>query len=129
MKHLRTVLGDESENFEMGNLEARREGNIEATLDREIEGLGKDIGRKGGKQALTWPLKECDVNKIVDSIRKLKDSLIMAMEVDQTRLTLKIDSGVEALQARTAEIQKQNAQISEAMEQSKLYTSHAASAF
>ncbi|KAF8507399.1 hypothetical protein JB92DRAFT_2793512, partial [Gautieria morchelliformis] len=113
MRRLRTVLSDESENCEMGDLEARLDGNIEAALDREIEGLGKDLGRNGGMQALTWPLKEADVNKTVDRVRKLKDSLIVAMEVDQTRLTLKIDSGVTALQARTAE-------ISEAMEQAKL---------
>ncbi|KAF8464532.1 hypothetical protein JB92DRAFT_3064403 [Gautieria morchelliformis] len=35
-------------------------------------------------ETLMWPLKEAEVDKTVDSIRKLKDSLIMAMEVDQT---------------------------------------------
>ncbi|KAF8503966.1 hypothetical protein JB92DRAFT_795411 [Gautieria morchelliformis] len=120
MKRLRTVLGDGHENFEMGDLEVRPDGNIEAALDRKIEDLGKYLGRKDGMQALMWPLKDAEVNKAMDSIRKLKDSLIMAMEVDQTRLTLKIDSGVEALQGQSSEIQKQNAWISEALEQSKL---------
>jgi hypothetical protein len=87
MKRLRTALGDEMESFEMGNLEATPEGNVEAALGREMEGLGKDLGRKGGMQALTWPLKEAEVNKTVDIIRKLKDSLIVAMEVDQTYVT------------------------------------------
>jgi hypothetical protein len=76
MKRLRTALGDEMESFEMGNLEA--------ALGREMEDLGNDLGRKSGMEALAWPLKEAEVNKTVDSIRKLKDSLIMAMEVDQT---------------------------------------------
>ncbi|KAF8511999.1 hypothetical protein JB92DRAFT_3117576 [Gautieria morchelliformis] len=113
MKHLRTVLGDESEIFEMGNLEVRPDGNVKVALDREIEGLGKDLGQKGGMQALRWPLKDTEVNKTVDSIRKLKDSLIVAMEVDHARLTLKIGSGVKVLQTWTAE-------LSEAMEQAKL---------
>ncbi|KAF8523571.1 hypothetical protein JB92DRAFT_2785034, partial [Gautieria morchelliformis] len=117
MRRLRTALGDEMESFEMGDLEARPDGTVEAALGREMEGVAKDLGWKGGMQALTWPLKDAEVDKTVDSIRKLKDSLIMAMEVDQTRLTLKIDSGVEALQARTAE-------LSEAMEQTKLQERH-----
>ncbi|KAF8468559.1 hypothetical protein JB92DRAFT_3057528 [Gautieria morchelliformis] len=58
MKRLRTALGDESENFEMGDLEARPDGNVRAALGREMAGLAKDLGRKGGMQALTWPLKE-----------------------------------------------------------------------
>jgi hypothetical protein len=84
MKRLRTALGDEVGGFEMGNLEATPEDNIEAALVREMEGLGENLERKGGMQALTWPLKEAEVNKTVDIIRKLKDSLIMAIEVDQT---------------------------------------------
>ncbi|KAF8502493.1 hypothetical protein JB92DRAFT_830876 [Gautieria morchelliformis] len=83
MKRLRTALGGEMESFEMGNLETRPDSNVGAALGREMEGLGKDLGRKGGMQALMWPLKEAEVDKTVDSIRKLKDSLIMAMEVDQ----------------------------------------------
>jgi hypothetical protein len=83
MKRLRTALGDEAESFEMGSLEATGpDSNIHAALGREMEGL--NLGPKGGMQALTWPLKEAEVNKTVDSIRKLKDSLITAMEVDQT---------------------------------------------
>jgi hypothetical protein len=35
-------------------------------------------------QALMWPLKEAEVSNTVDSIRKIKDSLSMVMELDQT---------------------------------------------
>jgi hypothetical protein len=67
MKHLRTALGDEMDSFEMGSLEATaRDGNSEAALVREMEALGKDLGRKGGMQAL-----------------------IAAMEVDHTYVTLR----------------------------------------
>jgi hypothetical protein len=90
MKHLRTALGDKMDSFEMGGLEATAtDSNFEAALAREMEGLGKDLGRKGGMQALKWPLKEADVNKAVDRIRKLKDSLIAAMEVDHTYVRLR----------------------------------------
>jgi hypothetical protein len=84
MKCLRMALGGEMGSFEMGNLEAMPDGNLEAALGREMKGLGKDLGRKDSMQALTWPLKAAEVHKTVDSIRKLKDSLITAMEVDQT---------------------------------------------
>ncbi|KAF8527686.1 hypothetical protein JB92DRAFT_2865847 [Gautieria morchelliformis] len=134
MKRLRTALGDESENFEMGDLEARPDCKIEAVLGHEMAGLAKDLGPKGGMQALMWPLKEAEVDKTVDSIRKIKDSLIMAMEVDQIRLTLKIDSGVEVLQEQGAKLsqsaedmksgvqslQRQTAENSQVMEQAKL---------
>ncbi|KAF8490580.1 hypothetical protein JB92DRAFT_3008675 [Gautieria morchelliformis] len=82
--------------------------------------LAKGLGGKGRMQALIWPLKESEVHKTLDKLGKLQDLLTTAMDVDQTRLTLKIDSGVvkigsgvEALQARTAE-------LGEAMEQAKL---------
>jgi hypothetical protein len=74
-------MGDEAESFEMKNLEAVSDGNIKRALGREMEGLGKVLGRKG---RLMWPLKEAEVCNTVDSIRKIKDSLVMAMEVDQT---------------------------------------------
>ncbi|KAF8515200.1 hypothetical protein JB92DRAFT_2915802 [Gautieria morchelliformis] len=64
-------------------------------------------------QALIWPLKESEVHKTLDRLGKLQDLLTMSMEVDQTRLTVKIDSGVESLQEQTAE-------ISQALEQAKL---------
>ncbi|KAF8478235.1 hypothetical protein JB92DRAFT_1856021 [Gautieria morchelliformis] len=138
MKRLQTALGDEMESFEMANLEARRDRKVGTALGQEMEGLANDLGRKGGMQALTWPLKEAEVNKTVDSIRKLKDSLIMAMEVDQTRLTLKIDSGIEVLQEQGAKLsqsmqdmksgvqslQRQTAENSQAMEQAKLQEHH-----
>ncbi|KAF8514300.1 hypothetical protein JB92DRAFT_2919988 [Gautieria morchelliformis] len=131
MKRLRTALGGEMESFEMGDLEARPDGNVETALGHEMEGLAKDLAWKGGIQALTWPLKEAEVNKTVDSIRRLKDSMIMAMEVDQTRLTLKIDSGIEVLGAKLSQstedmksgvqsLQERTAEISQAMEQAKL---------
>jgi hypothetical protein len=84
MKRLRTALGDDMESFETRNLEAKADSNIEAALGREMEGLGKELGWKSGMQALAWLLKEAEVNKTVDIIRKVKDSLIMAVEVDQT---------------------------------------------
>jgi hypothetical protein len=84
MKRLRTALRDEVESFEMENLEATPDATFEAALGHEMECLGKDLRRQGVTHALTWPLKEAEVNKTVDSIRNLKDSLIMAMEVDQT---------------------------------------------
>jgi hypothetical protein len=58
MKRLRSALGDEMESFEMGSLEIAPDGNmqwIEAALGREMEALGKGLGRMGGMQALTWP--------------------------------------------------------------------------
>ncbi|KAF8515201.1 hypothetical protein JB92DRAFT_2915804 [Gautieria morchelliformis] len=64
-------------------------------------------------QALIWPLKESEVHKALDKLGKLQDLLTTSMAVDQTRLTLKIGSGVESLQERTTE-------ISLAMEQAKL---------
>ncbi|KAF8514298.1 hypothetical protein JB92DRAFT_2677115, partial [Gautieria morchelliformis] len=44
-------------------------------------GSGSEAGWQRGIQALTWPLKEAEINKTVDSIRRLKDSLITAMEI------------------------------------------------
>ncbi|KAF8514686.1 hypothetical protein JB92DRAFT_2811297 [Gautieria morchelliformis] len=118
------------------------------TLGADKEVLGKNLGRRGFMPALKWPLKEAEVNKTVKSIKNLKDSLTTAMEVDKTRLTLKIDGGVEALQIQNAEInqsiektksgmgdvasatqelkdnvqsmQRQKAQMREAMEQARL---------
>jgi hypothetical protein len=72
MKRLQKALGDEMEE----SFEATPDGNIEAALDLE---MGKSSGRKGGMQALTWPLKEMEVNKTVDSIRNLKDVRIIAV--------------------------------------------------
>ncbi|KAF8508663.1 hypothetical protein JB92DRAFT_3120727 [Gautieria morchelliformis] len=74
--------------------------------------LERDLGRRGRMQALIWPLKESEVHKALDKLGKLQDLLTTSMDVDQTRLTLKIDSGVESLQEQTAE-------ISQAMEQAK----------
>jgi hypothetical protein len=56
MKRLRTaLLSDEimTESSEMGSLKATTDGNIEAALGREMERLGKDLGRKGGMQSPT----------------------------------------------------------------------------
>ncbi|KAF8479967.1 hypothetical protein JB92DRAFT_3133292 [Gautieria morchelliformis] len=69
--------------------------SIEATPGREMEGLGKDLGRKDCVQTLTSPLE------VVNSMKKLK-GLLMEIERDQTRLTLKTDSGVETLQEQVA---------------------------
>ncbi|KAF8524185.1 hypothetical protein JB92DRAFT_3109582 [Gautieria morchelliformis] len=66
--------------------------------------LERDLGRKGRMEALIWPLKETEVQKTLNKLGKLQDLLTTATDVDQTRLTLKIDSGVESLQERTAEI-------------------------
>jgi hypothetical protein len=52
----RTGMGDEVESFEMRNLEVVSDGNIKMSLGREMEGLGKVLGRKGSMQALMWPL-------------------------------------------------------------------------
>jgi hypothetical protein len=46
--------------------------------------LGKDLGRKGRMPALVWPLKESEVHKTLDKLRKLQDLLTTAMDVDQT---------------------------------------------
>ncbi|KAF8490589.1 hypothetical protein JB92DRAFT_2819701, partial [Gautieria morchelliformis] len=75
--------------------------------------LEREIGRKGRMQALIWPLKESEVHKTLHKLGKLQNLLTKAMDVDQTRLTLKIDSRVEALQGQAAELGK-------AMEQAKL---------
>ncbi|KAF8532006.1 hypothetical protein JB92DRAFT_2781150, partial [Gautieria morchelliformis] len=75
--------------------------------------LGRDLGRKGRMQALVWPLKESEVHKTLAKLGKLQDLLTTTMDVDQTRLTLKIDSGVESLQ-------RQSAKHIQAMEQAKL---------
>lgn len=87
MKLLWAALGDEMDSFEMGGLKAAPDGNTETikmALGREMKDFEKDLGRKGGIGTLTWLLKEADVSKTMDSIGKLRDLLIMAMEVDQT---------------------------------------------
>ncbi|KAF8522649.1 hypothetical protein JB92DRAFT_3110486 [Gautieria morchelliformis] len=91
-------------------------------------------------------LLESEVNKSLEKLRKLQDLLTTAMDVDQTYvtaaicLTLKIDSGVEALQAQGAKnsqltqdmkggvqgLQETTTAISGAMEQTKQHTSHIA---
>jgi hypothetical protein len=94
--------------------------SIQAALRGDIKGflamLEKYLGRKGVMRAF-WPLKEADLNKTVDSIRKHQDMLMDAIGVDQTyvpfavrdlilivfhrRLTLEIDTGVRALDEKT----------------------------
>jgi hypothetical protein len=46
--------------------------------------LEKDLRHKGRIQALVWPLKESEVHKTLDKLRKLQDLLTTAMDVDQT---------------------------------------------
>ncbi|KAF8466772.1 quinon protein alcohol dehydrogenase-like superfamily [Gautieria morchelliformis] len=54
----------------------------------ELESLGTVLeiepGRNGHIQALTWPLKEADVNTTVDKLAKFQDLLATALDVDQT---------------------------------------------
>jgi hypothetical protein len=80
--------------------------------------LDKDLGRKSRLQALIWPLKQSDVDKTLDSLGKLQQLLVSALDVDQTyvvlatvelnhdlrnrRLTLQIHAGVEVLQEHAA---------------------------
>jgi hypothetical protein len=82
--------------------------------------LEKTLRRKGRMRALTWPLKEADVNKTVENLGKFQQLLMATLSVDQTcvyfcyfsiqsdvlcsRLTLEIHTGVEALQDQSAEI-------------------------
>ncbi|KAF8507625.1 hypothetical protein JB92DRAFT_690694 [Gautieria morchelliformis] len=109
-------------------------------LDSLNSKLERDLGRKGRIQAFIWPLKEGEVNKTLEKLSKLQELLTTAMDVDQTCLMLKIDSGVEALQEQGAKngqltqdtksgvqaLQEMTAGISEAMEQAKQRTSHIA---
>ncbi|KAF8532232.1 hypothetical protein JB92DRAFT_3103962 [Gautieria morchelliformis] len=111
-----------------------------AELDSLNSKLERDLGRKGRIQAFIWPLKESEVNKTLEKLGKLQDLLTAAMDLDQTCLTLKIDSGVEALLEQGAKnsqltqdmksgvqaLQETTAGISGAMEQAKQRTSHIA---
>ncbi|KAF8527082.1 hypothetical protein JB92DRAFT_1002439 [Gautieria morchelliformis] len=83
--------------------------------------LESDLRRKGRMQAFKWPLKESEVHKTLDKLGELQELLTTAMDVDQTRLTLKIDSGVESLQEQTAEIMEQAKLQEHRQEIQKLY--------
>ncbi|KAF8583758.1 hypothetical protein K439DRAFT_1617206 [Ramaria rubella] len=48
-------------------------------------------------QALTWPFKEGEVKKALEYLARFQQSLSFALNVDQTVLTLTIQTGVEAL--------------------------------
>ncbi|KAF8465176.1 hypothetical protein JB92DRAFT_3136058 [Gautieria morchelliformis] len=65
-------------------------GSLNTTLER-------DLGRKGRMQALIWPLNESEVHQTLDKLGKLQDLLTTSMDIDQTRLTLKIDMQVVIL--------------------------------
>jgi hypothetical protein len=56
-------------------------------LDSLNSKLERDLGRKGRMQALIWPLKEGEVNKILEKLAKLQDLLTTAVDVDQTYVT------------------------------------------
>ncbi|KAF8486642.1 hypothetical protein JB92DRAFT_2799171, partial [Gautieria morchelliformis] len=127
MRSLRLALGGETESHDMGTIDVASEGNVEsiemgrleAATDGNTESiqaalrgdmksflavLERHLGHKGGMQALMWPLKEAELNKTVDSISKLQGLLMNAMGIDQTHLTLEIDTGVKALDEKAAKI-------------------------
>ncbi|KAF8530661.1 hypothetical protein JB92DRAFT_510276 [Gautieria morchelliformis] len=114
------------ESIEMGRLEAATDGDMESietsiqmVLDGNMESiqaalggdmksflavLEKHLGHKGGMEALMWPLNEAGLNKTVDGIGKLQGLLMNAMAIDQTHLILEIDTGVKALDEKTAKM-------------------------
>ncbi|KAF8493561.1 hypothetical protein JB92DRAFT_2835158 [Gautieria morchelliformis] len=113
------------ESIEMGCLEVATDDNMESlesiqiVLDGNMESiqaalrgdmnsflavLEKHLGHKGGMQALMWPLNEAEFNKTVDGIGKLQGLLMNAMGIDQTHLILEIDTGVKALDEKTAKM-------------------------
>jgi hypothetical protein len=49
--------------------------------------LENDLGRKGRRQALIWPLKESEVHKSLEKLGKLQGLLTAAMDVDQAYVT------------------------------------------
>jgi hypothetical protein len=49
------------------------------------------------RQALVWPLKEKDVEKLLHSVERAKSTMNFALSADQTVVTLEIHEGVENL--------------------------------
>jgi hypothetical protein len=89
MGHLQVATDDNMKSIE-GNIEAVLDGNMEsiqAALRGDMKGflavLEKHLGPKGGMHALMWPLKEADIDKTVDSIRKHQGLLMNAIGIDQ----------------------------------------------
>ncbi|KAF8511864.1 hypothetical protein JB92DRAFT_352464 [Gautieria morchelliformis] len=50
--------------------------------------LGIEPGRGGHTQALTWPLKEADVNRTLSKLSQFQDLLATALDVDQRYLSV-----------------------------------------
>jgi hypothetical protein len=62
---------------------------------------GDDVGSRSGwkkvRQALVWPFKEKDVEKLLQSVERAKSTMQFALTADQTALTLEIHDGVSSL--------------------------------
>lgn len=61
------------------------------------DGVGSLSGWKKVRQALVWPFKEKDVEKLLQSVERAKSTMQFALSADRTVLTLEIHEGVNSL--------------------------------
>ncbi|KAF1948113.1 hypothetical protein CC80DRAFT_486595 [Byssothecium circinans] len=76
------------------------EDNLKAKLE---PGLGRKAMQRFGMRALKWPLTSKEVEKAVQNLEKYGNTFSLALQVDQTVLTLRIDQKTDTLLLPTAE--------------------------
>jgi hypothetical protein len=94
--------GSRLANFQMlthPNGELKRcQADLEAVSGKlGSEEPGSLFGWKKVRQALVWPFKEKDVEKLLQSVQRAKSTMQFALSTDQTVLTLEIHKEVSSL--------------------------------
>ncbi|KAF2802873.1 uncharacterized protein BDZ99DRAFT_526977 [Mytilinidion resinicola] len=77
---------------------------LEATLQAKLKpSQGRKKMQRFGIRALKWPLTSKEVEKAVQNLEKYGNTFSLALQVDQTALTLRIDQKTDTLVLPTAE--------------------------
>ena len=89
------------------------------------------LGRKGkaAVQALSWPVKEAETKRVLDSIGRFKATLTLALSIDQKQLSLSIHNIALESQQDIRSISRTTRVIHEDSDQTKLVTSAIQSQF
>ncbi|KAF2812823.1 uncharacterized protein BDZ99DRAFT_555664, partial [Mytilinidion resinicola] len=78
--------------------------DLEDKLKAKLEpSLGRKAMQRFGVRALKWPLTSKEVEKAIQNLEKYGNTFSLALQVDQTALTLRIDQKTDTLVLPTAE--------------------------
>ncbi|KAI4117122.1 MAG: hypothetical protein LQ345_002570 [Seirophora villosa] len=80
--------------------------DIQTLKDKLKPGTGDKAMKRLGKRALKWPLNKKEVGEWVERFARFKTTLTVALNTDQTSLTLNIDDNVNQLKQHQKAIEQ-----------------------